>query len=201
MKHFPISFSGKRSGVLFFFLLQAFAASSQIFEVVKADITVNGIAREKAWSMTTHTADGSTDLVFRDGKPVGVKSLRFSLNVADLKSKNIKMDQRAYKALKKYPYNRIQFVGKVMKLTAVGPNNYILLTEGNLNIGGITQIASLLVNVIINSDGTIVCTATKEVKRSDFKIILQPAEERIMKINDTVQIDFKLTLTQIAQSR
>lgn len=201
MRPFLFTNSGKCYGLLIIFFLQPFFASSQTFELAKADITVRGIAREKPWSMTTSTAEGITDLIIRDGKLTGVQLLNFSINVTDLKSGNVRMDQRAYKALKSYPYDRVQFSGKFMNVTQIGPKSYILLTDGNLYIGGITQIASLTVQIDLNEDGTLSCSGTKEIKLSDFNVGLRPMEQNVMRLGDSVQINFQLVLNRTSGNR
>ncbi|SKB63856.1 Polyisoprenoid-binding protein YceI [Daejeonella lutea] len=178
-------------------MLQSLAATSQTFHVSKADISVTGTAREKSWSMKTNTAQGSANLLFKDGKLAQVRSLNLSIPVGELKSDNPRMDARAYKGLKMYPYDRIRFAGKTMKLSGSGTGSYRLFTEGNLQIAGITQVAILLVDIQVNNDGTLTGRGTTEIKRSDFDIRLLAAEEAVMSLSDVIRVDFQLTLSRI----
>lgn len=186
----PLSYS-----LLFIVMLQAFSASSQTFIVSRAALTVEGRAREKAWSMKSERAEGSARLLFSDNKLKEVSTLNLSIPVGGLRSENQGMDQRAYKALKRYPYDQIRFSGKIMQLSETGPGTYMLSAEGNLQIAGITRVVNLPVNVRVNSDGTMRGTGTKEIKRSVFDIKLLPAEERIMRLEDILLVHFDLTLS------
>lgn len=199
MRLFRLTSAALFYGSLLVLMLPALTASSQTFGLTKADISVGGVARDKAWSMKTQTAEGSANVLFRNDKLIDISSLSLSIPVGGLKSDNAAMDQRAYKGLKRYPYDRIRFAGKIMKLTASGAGTYRLLTEGNLQIAGITRVASLLVNIRVNSDGTITGSGTTEIKRSDFEIRLLPAEETLMRLSDVIQVDFQLTLSRIPE--
>lgn len=193
MKYFSALF-GKHIIFSVFLLAISLDARSQNYEIDKTIITVEGSAREKPWSMKAHRAAGSADLVIHDEQLIEVRSLMFSMDVADLKSESPKMDRRAAKALKAYPYSRIQFLGKIMKVTRIGTNNYLLLVDGNLFIGGITQISSLSVIIEVKEDGTIVCSGSKALNLDDFNVSLTPAEQRIMRLGDKVQLRFEVTL-------
>jgi polyisoprenoid-binding protein YceI len=181
-------------GLLSLQLILAFSASSQTYRVSRAVITVEGTAREKAWSMKSQTAEGSARLLFRNDKLKEVSALNLSIPVGELKSENAAMDQRAYKALKRYPYDQIRFSGKIMELTETGADTYLLSAEGNLQIAGITRVVTMMVDVRVNGDGTLIGTGTKEIKRSDFDIRLLPAEERLMTLSDRLRVNFQLTL-------
>ena len=196
MKYFPYLSSSKTCSLLLFFLCPVLFAFGQTFKTARSEITVSGIAREKPWSMTADKSEGLMNLIFRDGKLSGVSSLSISINVNELKSKNSKMDQRAYRALKAYPYDKIAFLGKIFTLRDRGDNMYLLNVEGNLNIGGITKIASVPVNIKVNDDGTLTCYGSKEVNMSEFNVAIKDTEARMMRLNDKIQISFELTLNE-----
>jgi polyisoprenoid-binding protein YceI len=196
MKLTPVQKSPLFYSLLFLLMLQAFGASSQTYTVSRASITVEGTAREKAWSMKSQRAEGSAKVLFRDNRLKSVSALHLSIPVGELKSGNAAMDQRAYKALKRYPYDQIRFSGKIMKLSETGPGRYLLSAEGNLQLAGITRVSTLMVDVQLNGNGTLTGTGAQEIKRSDFDIRLLPAEEKLMTLSDTLRVQFQLTLSK-----
>lgn len=185
----------RRFNTLFLLILSPLIGAGQTFQAYESSISIQGTARENPWEMTAPKADCSIVLTLREGRIVNASSLNFILQVRDLKSDYAKMDNRAYKALKSYPHDKIRFTGKKnTTISEIGSNSYMLTAEGNLSIAGITQVALIRVNITVNADGSLTCQGNHKILRSSFKVTLPADEERIMRISDEVLMRFDIRL-------
>lgn len=146
--------------------------------------------------MVSKNSKCTAEFEFRAKEPA-IQSLNFSVAVKDLKGDNDLMNKRAYKALKAYPYSDITYTGKLFTISHARSNKYLIKTEGNLRIGGVTHAVSIPATLVMNDDGTMSCTGSKSLKMSDYKIKLPEVLVKNMNIQNTVIIDFKLVFAVI----
>ena len=84
----------------------------KINESKDMDMKLSGTSTLHKWSMDAKTFSGDADFNFKPGNPeqlISVKSLTFSLAVADLKSSENGLNKNAYKALKTNEYKDIDY--------------------------------------------------------------------------------------------
>ncbi|MBC7946877.1 MAG: YceI family protein [Chitinophagaceae bacterium] len=121
-----------------------------------------------------------------------VEALSFSLAVLELKSGEKKLDKNAYKALKSDKHKNIFY--KLVSATVVPQkdNRYLMKTQGNLSIAGVTRPVTMDVYCAVNKDGTITCTGSDKLKMSDFQVKPPTFMLGAMKTGDAITLDFTL---------
>lgn len=159
------------------------------------DMKLLGTSTLHKWAMDAKTFDGQAEFAFlpgNSGKLTGIKSLTFSLEVANLKSDEKALDRNAYKALKADEYKDIYY--KLLSATLLSEKDgaYHVKTHGNLTIAGVTREVAIDADCHINNDTSVAFAGSYKLKMTDYEV--QPPTFMLgaMKTGDEITLDFKL---------
>ena len=155
---------------------------------------MNGLSNVHDWEMKASTGNVSAQLVMTNGELTAMKSLDFSVQVKTLKSGQSIMDTRAYKALKADNHPNVTYKLTSATVTSSAKGKYIIKTEGNLTLSGVTKAITMTVNGALNADGSIQITGNHKMKMSEFKIPPPSYMLGAMKVYDDLTISFNLKL-------
>jgi polyisoprenoid-binding protein YceI len=175
-------------------LLQA-QATYRITESKEVNMKLSGTSTLHNWAMNAKSFGGDAQFIFKPGidhQLSALKSLTFSLAVADLKSGESGLDNNAYKALKTDANKNITY--KLLSAT-ISPdkgNKFVIKTHGNLTISGVTKEVSFDVFGTVNADETITCTGSDKLNMTDYGVKPPKFMLGAMKTGDEVTLDFTL---------
>jgi polyisoprenoid-binding protein YceI len=119
-------------------------------------------------------------------------SLTFSLAAQNLKSGQKGLDNNAYKALKTEQYQNIVYKLLSATVSDQKENRYLIKTQGNLTIAGVTKEVSMDVYCVMNKDSTITCTGSDKLKMSDYQVKPPTFMMGAMKTGDAITLDFTM---------
>ncbi|WP_259065982.1 YceI family protein [Mucilaginibacter sp. X4EP1] len=163
------------------------------------DMKLSGTSTLHKWSMDAKTFSGNADFGFKSGNATGlssIKSLTFSLAVADLKSGESGLDKNAYKALNTKEYKDIDYKLLSATITSEGENKFLIKAHGNLTIAGVTKEVVMDVHCVVNKNGNITCTGSKILNMTDYAVKPPKFMLGAMKTGDAITLDFKLVYTK-----
>jgi len=171
----------------------------QINDSKDIDMKLSGTSTLHKWSMDAKTFSGNADFGFKSGNAAGlssIKSLTFSLAVADLKSGESGLDKNAYKALNTKEYKDIDYKLLSATITSEGENKFLIKAHGNLTIAGVTKEVVMDVHCVVNKNGNITCTGSKILNMTDYAVKPPKFMLGAMKTGDAITLDFKLVYTK-----
>jgi polyisoprenoid-binding protein YceI len=159
------------------------------------DMKLSGTSTLHNWTMDAKTFSGDAQFDFSPGSVTqlsSIKSLTFSLVVQNLKSGEGGMDKNAYKALKTGQYKDIDY--KLVSATVMPEKNgkYLIKTQGNLTIAGVTKLVAMDVLCVVNKDGTITVTGSDKLEMTDYKVKPPTFMLGAMKTGDAITLDYTL---------
>jgi polyisoprenoid-binding protein YceI len=175
-------------------LLQA-QATYKINESKDMDMKLSGTSTLHKWSMDAKTFSGDADFHFKAGDPgqlISVKSLTFSLAVADLKGTESGLNKNAYKALKTKEYKDIDYKLLSAIISPVNDKKFLVKAKGNLTIAGVTKEVDMDVYCVVNEDKTITCTGSEKLNMTDYAVKPPTFMLGAMKTGDAITLDFTL---------
>ena len=166
----------------------------KISESKDMDMKLSGTSTLHKWTMDAKTFSGDADFNFKaDGKDLSaVKSLTFSLVVADLKGSEGGLNKNAYKALKAKTYKDIDFKLLSATVTPEKDHKFLINAHGNLTIAGVTKEVTLHVESTVNANGTITCTGSEKLNMTDYAVKPPTFMLGAMKTGDAITLDFTL---------
>lgn len=193
---FPFTFKALLSfGIIVLaFGLQATWAQTS-FKTTVGEITVSGSSNVHDWTMKSSSGNVTALFVENGGEVNSIKSLDFSMLVKTLKSEHSSMDSRTYKTLNADKFDKITY--KLSSATVVPgaqKGKFIIKSEGVLTISGASKNISMIVNGIMNTDGSIQLSGNYKFKMSEFKIAPPSFMLGAMKVYDDLTISFNLKL-------
>lgn len=156
-------------------------------------IKLSGTSTLRNWTMITHTFSGEAQFGFKsenDHQLTCIKSLTFSLEVMTLKSGENGLDKSAYKALKTKQYKTIIYTLISATVLPETENKYLIRTQGNLSIAGVTKEVTMDVYCIINNDETITYAGFYKLNMTDYQIKPPTFMLGMFKTDDVVTLDF-----------
>ena len=159
------------------------------------DMKLSGTSTLHSWSMDAKTFAGDANFSFKPGNAgqlSAIRSLTFSLAVANLKGSESGLNKNAYKALKTKEYKDIDY--KLISAT-VSPekdNRFLIKALGNLTIAGVTKEVSMDVYCVINKDATITCTGSEKLNMTDYAVKPPKFMLGAMTTGDAITLDFTL---------
>jgi polyisoprenoid-binding protein YceI len=158
---------------------------------------LSGTSTQHKWQMHAKTLIGSAQFDFKRGgrELKSVSSMIFSLEVEKLKSGERELDRNAYRALKTYKYKDIFYQLVSAKLTAE-KDGYLVSTNGNLTIAGVTKEVSMDLFCVVNKDGSITCKGSEQLKMRDYQVKLPAVMLGSMKKTDAINLDYTLVYKQ-----
>lgn len=159
------------------------------------DMKLSGTSTLHKWSMDAKTFSGDADFSFKSGSPqqlIAVRSLTFSLAVADLKSSEKGLDKNAYKALKTKEYKDIDYKLLSATITSEKDNKFLVRAKGALTIAGVTKQVDMDVYCVVNEDKTITCSGSEKLNMTDYAVKPPSFMLGAMKTGDAITLDFTL---------
>jgi polyisoprenoid-binding protein YceI len=159
------------------------------------DMKLSGTSTLHSWTMDAKTFSGDADFHFESGSGgalSSVKSLTFTLAVADLKGSEGGLNKNAYKALKAKDYKDIDYKLLSATITPEKDNKYLIKAHGNLTIAGVTKEVTMDVECIVNPDATITCTGSEKLNMTDYSVKPPTFMLGAMKTGDAITLNFTL---------
>lgn len=159
------------------------------------NIKLSGTSTLHDWEMNAKNFTGTAQFGFNPanaGQLTSIKALTFSLAVLDLKSKDRGLNANAYKALKTKQYKNIQYKLTSATIQPGKADKYLVKTNGDLSIAGVTKAVSMDVYCVVNKDATITCTGTEHIKMTDYKVKPPTFMLGAMKTGDDLVLDFTM---------
>jgi polyisoprenoid-binding protein YceI len=159
------------------------------------NMKLSGTSTLHKWAMDAKSFTGNARFGFSKGTERelnSVTSLNFSLAVADLKSGEKGLDKNAYKALKTDKYKDILYTLTSAKVSPVKENRYLVKTQGNLSIAGVTNKVAIDVYCVLNEDKSITCSGSDKLKMTDYLVKPPSFMLGAMKTGDAITLDFTL---------
>lgn len=181
-------------GIMVSFLLQSEPGYCQTYSVVQGNILIIGTSNGHSWGLESRKMECKADIVFSGDRMTKFRSLMFAVKVKDLKGNNIWMNRGVYKALRGYPFDQVNYQGVYFTVSNTGENIYEVKSEGNLIIGGVTQVTTISINTAVNPDGSLTCTGSKAIKMSDFNVHLNESETKRMNVGNEVILTFQIKM-------
>lgn len=154
-----------------------------------ASIKVLGTSNVHDWVLTSTILESQGEFKLDDHQ---LRSFSFSLNAKSLKSEHESMDNRTYKTMKADQYPKVNYKLTSAIVTELQKNKYAIKTTGELTIAGVTQTILMTISAIINSDNTITCTGSENIKLTDYKIDPPSFMLGAMKVKNDLTIQFNL---------
>jgi polyisoprenoid-binding protein YceI len=157
------------------------------------EMKLSGTSTLHKWAMNAHTFSGEAQFGFKsENELASLKSLTFALEVENLKSDKKAMDKNAYKALKTDTYKDILYKLKSATVSPEKNGKYLIKTEGNLSIAGVTKEIKMDVFCAVNKDATITCIGSKKLQMTDYQVKPPTFLLGAMKTGDEITLDFTL---------
>jgi polyisoprenoid-binding protein YceI len=157
------------------------------------DMKLSGTSTLHNWAMDAKAFSGDAEFkIGADGQLTALRSLTFSLVVANLKGSESGLNKNAYKALKADEYKDIDY--KLLSATIVHEkdNRYLIKAHGSLTIAGLTNEVSMDVECMVNEDKTITCTGSEKLNMTDYAVKPPTFMLGAMKTGDAITLNFTL---------
>ena len=161
----------------------------------ESDIKLSGTSTLHDWMMRTPTFTSQAQFDFAAGNDhqlTAVKSLTFSLAVRNLKSDSKALDKNAYKALKADQHTDITYQLISATVADSKEKSYLIKTQGNLQVAGVTKEVSIDVHCVVNKNASIICIGSSKLKMTDYQVKPPSFMLGAMKTGDAITLDFKL---------
>jgi polyisoprenoid-binding protein YceI len=155
------------------------------------NMKLSGTSTLHDWTMNAQVFSSEAQFVLKDRQISSLKTLTFSLAVADLKSGESGLDKNAYKALKSDDHQNITYKLTSATITPEG-NKFLLKTRGSLTIAGVTKEVVIDVHAVVNADESIVCTGSEKLNMTDYQVKPPKFMLGAMKTGDAITLDFTL---------
>lgn len=162
------------------------------------NMKLSGTSTFHDWTMNAQTFTGEAQFDFKPGNGgelAAVKSLTFSLAVANLTSGEKGLDKNAYKALKTTKSKHIVYTLISATVSPDKGNKYLVKAQGNLRIAGVTKVIAMDVYCTVNKDASITCSGTYKLNMTDYQV-KPPVFMMVMKTGDAINLDFTAVYTK-----
>jgi polyisoprenoid-binding protein YceI len=166
----------------------------KIQETKDIDMKLSGTSTLHNWTMETQIFTGEAQFGFKSGNVQlnSIKSLSFNLNVKDLKSGEKGLDKNAYKALKTDQYKDIVYKLSSAVIMPEKDGRYLIKTQGNLSIAGVTKDVAMDVYAVVNKDGSITCTGSDKLLMTDYQVKPPKFMLGAMKTGDAITLNYTI---------
>jgi polyisoprenoid-binding protein YceI len=164
----------------------------KIAESKDINMKLSGTSTLHNWTMNAQTFNGEAQFILKEHQISSLKTLTFSLAVADLKSGESGLDKNAYKALKSNDYKSITYKQISVTISPDKGNKFLVRTHGNLTIAGVTKEVTIDVYAVVNADETITCTGSEKLNMTDYGVKPPKFMLGAMKTGDAITLDFTL---------
>jgi polyisoprenoid-binding protein YceI len=163
------------------------------------NMKLSGTSSMHDWDMNAQGFSGEAKFVFMKGdneQLVDLSILTFSLPVLNLKSDKKALDKNAYDALKTKEFKNILYKLISAKVSPERDGKFLIKTNGDLTIAGITKEITMDVYCVVNKDTSISCTGSDKLNMSDYKVKPPSFMFGAMKTGDAVTLDFVMVYTK-----
>lgn len=163
-----------------------------IKETKDFDIKLSGTSTLHDWEMDALNATGEAQFVFKAGSEsdlVSIKSLSFALKAEDLKSDNKGLNKNAYEALKSDKHKEIRY-NLTSSAISSEKGGYLIKSNGNLTIAGVTKEIIMDVHCVSNDDGTITSKGSYKLNMTDYNVKPPSFMWGAMKTGDAITLNF-----------
>jgi polyisoprenoid-binding protein YceI len=170
-------------------------ANYKINDSKDIDMKLSGTSTLHNWVMDAKTFSGEAEFGFAPGNAnqlSSLKGLTFSLVVQNLKSGEKGLDKNAYKALKTGQFKDIDYKLHSAIVSPEKDGKYLIKTQGNLTIAGVTKMVSMDVYCAINKDATITCTGSDKLEMTDYQVKPPTFMLGAMKTGDAITLNYTL---------
>jgi polyisoprenoid-binding protein YceI len=164
----------------------------KIAESKDINMKLSGTSTLHNWTMNAQTFNGEAQFILKEHQISSLKTLTFSLAVADLKSGESGLDKNAYKALKSNDYKSITYKQISVTISPDKGNKFLVRTHGNLTIAGVTKEVTIDVYAVVNADETITCIGSEKLNMTDYQVKPPKFMLGAMKTGDAITLDFTL---------
>jgi polyisoprenoid-binding protein YceI len=155
-------------------------------------MTLNGTTPIKNWKMSATGIVGEAVMAIAEGSELlEIRSLQFSLPVANLKGEVKAMDEDAYEALKADRHKDISFKLISADVSSRGGISRVA-ARGSLTVAGVTREVTLMMQGALKCDGTIAFTGSQLVKMSDYNVEPPSILFGAIKARDEMTLTYKL---------
>ena len=178
-----------------FFLPSTNGANAQESKLILAEskVKVFGTSNLHDWHIDGKMMSGKGNFILADGALKSIESLTFIVESEQLKSGNSIMDNNTNKALLTKKFKTINYkLTAVTKINLLSENNYSVVTEGELMVGGTTRKITQLFNLKIK-DKKISIQGKTKLNMTTYNIVPPVALMGTIKTGEEVVVDFKAT--------
>jgi polyisoprenoid-binding protein YceI len=155
------------------------------------DMKLSGTSTFHNWAMNAEHFSSEAQFIFKAGNQLSdIKSLSFLLIVENLKSGESGLDKNAYKALNTDKYKTISYTLTSARISSGKGNKYTVKAQGNLTISGVTKPVVMNASCMVNTDGTIACSGSYDLKMSDYQVQPPSFMLGVMKTGNAITLDF-----------
>lgn len=164
----------------------------KVKETKGSDVKLSGTSSLHDWEMEALSSTGEAQFIFKsrgESDLVSITSLSFAVQVKDLKSDNNGLNKNAYKALKSDKYNEICYQ---LTSSTISPEKggYLIKSNGNLIIAGVTKEIRMDVHGVINDDGTVTSKGSYTLNMTDYNVKPPSFMLGAMKTGNAITLDF-----------
>jgi polyisoprenoid-binding protein YceI len=164
-----------------------------IIETKESNMQLSGTSTLHDWDMNTQNFTGKAQFGFNPENELNtLHALTFSLAAQNLKSGHKGLDNNAYKALKTERYHNIVYTLLSARVSPKKESRFLIKTQGNLIIAGVTKEVSMDVYCVMNKDSTITCTGSDKLKMSDYQVKPPTFMMGAMRTGDAITLDFTM---------
>ena len=161
------------------------------YEFHSGQVEVSGYTNNYNWKLKTDSVECDAELSVINKQLNAINSLHFTVPVKNLSSPNAYMDRIAHKSLKVYPFDKITFHHLKSEISPMEDNaQFQIKANGNLTIGGVTQVVRMDLVATLMNDGTIVFTGTQNLKLSTYQVRPKRRLMGTLKTNDQVTVNY-----------
>lgn len=188
-----------KKNMLFIFLLGLSGSlrAQDTYRVADPDIKVLGTSNLHNWSMEAKDISCSANFSFGTGAsvlPQSLTALNLVIPVHNLKSGESLMDSRAYTALKADKFGTITYISTSVTIVPGQRNQFQAKSTGTMTIAGVTKPVLLVVTCQVNTDGSITCSGSQQLKMTDYQVKPPSFMLGALKTGDLLTINFSIIL-------
>ena len=161
-----------------------------ILDSENSELLISGTSSIHDWEMEAQTFNGKTTLELNDKEVKGIRTIDFSVKVADIESGKRIMDNKAHDALNEKQNPRIRFL--------LNSNDLVAISNNKAKFAGILEVAGKSRDVEVACDFNLVNNTTLSVqgkaplKMTDFGIDPPTAMLGTLQTGDEISVKFDL---------
>lgn len=161
--------------------------------LAESKLKVLGTSNLHDWEIEAKAMSGKSFMTIETGNLKSLKSLDFTVEVEQLKSGKNGMDNNTFKALNSKVYKTINYkMTSVNKISEISEDNFIVETQGDLTISGVTKRINQTFTIKIVGKKAIFIGKTK-IDMTVYGVKPPTALMGTIKTGKDVTVDFRVT--------